>query len=93
MTGSGQHLTRLEGCRTHSSSQTQGFISTGFRGHVSSLPPRALGSLNERGLLAGLQEPLRIQQAEELDQFGHDPGPAGLVAGASPAPLSPWKYS
>src|SRR5262245_44020124 len=38
----------------------------------------------ERGLLAYLQEPLGVQQAIELDDFGHDAGPAGLVAGAEP---------
>ena len=41
-------------------------------------------ALNERGLLARLQDTLGIQQAEELDELGHDPGPAGLVAGAQP---------
>ena len=38
--------------------------------------------LREGRYLAGLEQLLRIEQAEELDQLGHQPGPAGLVAGA-----------
>ena len=43
--------------------------------------------------LAGLQEFLGIELAEHLDHLGDDSGPAGLVACARPAPVSPWKYS
>ena len=41
-------------------------------------------SLLESRHLAALQGPLGIQVAEELDEFGHEPGPAGLVARAQP---------
>jgi len=44
---------------------------------------------DEPGLLARRQRALGVQEAEELDAFGHDSGPAGLVAGTQvpdPAP-------
>ena len=36
----------------------------------------------ERGLFTPLQGPLGVQKPVKLDKFGHEPGPAGLVAGA-----------
>ena len=36
----------------------------------------------ERGLFTHLQDPLGVQEPVKLDKFGHEPGPAGLVAGA-----------
>ena len=39
---------------------------------------------SERGLLTNFQCPLGIQKPVELDGLGHQPGPAGLVAGAQP---------
>jgi hypothetical protein len=42
----------------------------------------ALGALLERGLFTPLQEPFGVQKAVKLDKLGHEPGPAGLVAGA-----------
>ena len=41
-------------------------------------------ALREGGLLAAFQALLRIERAEELDQLRHQPGPAGLMAGAEP---------
>jgi hypothetical protein len=46
--------------------------------------PSARGPLQKRSFLTQLQEPLGIQKAVKLDKFGHEPGPAGLVAGAKP---------
>ena len=39
-------------------------------------------ALLERGLFTHLQGPLGVQEPVKLDGFGHEPGPAGLVAGA-----------
>ena len=36
----------------------------------------------EHGLFTHLQDPLGVQKAVKLDKFGHEPGPAGLVARA-----------
>src|SRR5512138_3419680 len=58
----------------------------GPRSHLFSL---LCGTTNERGLLAPLQCPLGVQQAEELDGLGHETGPAGLVAGAQSRPVIP----
>ena len=33
--------------------------------------------------LAAFQGPLRIQEAIELDELGHKPGPTGLMAGTA----------
>ena len=37
--------------------------------------------IDKRGLPAHLQGPRGIQGTVKLDQFGHEPGPAGLMAG------------
>jgi len=42
---------------------------------------------------AGRKELDFVDLAEYLNQFRNATGPAGLVAGPRPAPLSPWKYS
>ena len=41
----------------------------------------------ECGLLAAFQEPFGIQDSIELDEFGHEAGPAGLVARAQSRPV------
>ena len=46
---------------------------------------------DERGLLAQLQDLLGIQDAVKLDQFGHEPRPAGLMAGAESCTIVPVK--
>jgi hypothetical protein len=38
----------------------------------------------ERGLLTSFQYPFGLQNAVKLDELGHQPGPAGLMAGAQP---------
>jgi hypothetical protein len=45
------------------------------------------GTTYERGLLAHLQGPFGVQEAVELNGLGHEPGPAGLVAGAEPGAI------
>jgi hypothetical protein len=39
------------------------------------------------------QDLLRLDRGESLNQEGDNTGPASLMAGPMPAPVSPWKYS
>src|SRR5512135_963866 len=58
---------------------------TGYLGHVIiSLLPCARCALLESCFFAKIQGTFGIQKAEELDGLGHEPGPAGLMAGAEP---------
>ena len=41
----------------------------------------------ESGLFAAFQEPFGVQESIELDQFRHEPSPAGLVARAQSRPV------
>src|SRR5262245_24926856 len=43
----------------------------------------------EHALLAHLQESLRVEMAKELNERGHQAGPAGLVAGAQSGTVVP----
>src|SRR5512140_2444738 len=51
---------------------------------LRSFLPGTRGFLHESGHLASLEDPLGVQEAEELDEFGHQPGPAGLMTGTQP---------
>lgn len=46
-----------------------------------------LRSFRECGLSACFQRPLCIEEAVKLDEFGNEPGPAGLVTGAQPGAI------
>ncbi len=52
-----------------------------------SFSPGAAGALNEPGLFATFQGALGIQKAVKLDEFGHESGPASLMAGTEPGAI------
>ena len=54
---------------------------------VVRLKPDATSVGSRRSLLRG------VRLAALLQQLGDEAGPAGLMAGADAAPVSPWKYS
>src|SRR4029077_7400781 len=56
---------------------------TGYLGHFFIFPPNGrFGPLGERALFANFQDLLGIHEAVKLNELGHQPSPAGLMAGA-----------
>ena len=51
---------------------------------VGQTPAGAASPFHECPRLAPLEQLFRIEQSEEFDRLGHQPGPAGLVAGPEP---------
>src|SRR5690349_20032735 len=72
-------------CRGSPGSHTpRGRLRPARGSYESSRTAACLRAVNERGLLARLEELRGIQQAVQLDEFGHEPRPSGLMAGAEP---------